>query len=234
MDKKFWLIFAIVAIVISIVMLILVLVLPSQKKDSITSQTKEHSTPKQENVKLWASFPGELKTTTFHNFGIYDYTDDMKNAAVKTQIKLEEKTEYIKFDFSDPSKIAFDLNNSYAISKDNLETKNEKFNGLSLGLYETLETLSNPKDFQKGINSIFYLFKKAFQSPDIFIRHLYSYNLSKSITPGDIRNKILENKSSTLTSYRDFFFLSTIFRTHVLELLPPANSQGIMSFFHLT
>jgi hypothetical protein len=192
MDKKFWLIFAIVAIVISIVMLILVLVLPSQKKDSITSETKEHSTPKQENVKLWASFPGELKTTTFHNFGIYDYTDDMKNAAVKTQIKLEEKTEYIKFDFSDPSKIAFDLNNSYAISKDNLETKNEKFNGLSLGLYETLETLSNPKDFQIGINSIFYLFKKAFQSPDIFIRHLYSYNLGKSITPEDIRTKILK------------------------------------------
>ena len=30
--------------------------------------------------------------------------------------------------------------------------------------------------YQQGINSIFYLIKKAFQSPDIFIRHLFQLN----------------------------------------------------------
>ena len=191
MDKKYWLIFAIVAGVISLVMLILIFALPPAKKTSANSDSKEHSTPKQENINLWASFPGDLKTTTFHNFGILEYSEDMKSASTKSKIKLEEKTKYEKFEFKDT--IKFEAANKYTISKENSEIKNEKFNGLSLGAFETLETLSNPKDYQQGINSIFYLIQKAFQSSDIFIRHLYSYNTRKTLKDDDIRTNILKN-----------------------------------------
>ena len=192
MDKKYWLIFGICAAVISIILLILVFALPPSKKQSALSNLKDDSIPREGNKNLWASFPGDLETKTFHNFGIFEYEDDLKNGSIKSQIKLEEKTKYDKFDFTNPDQIKFDAESTFTKANDKIEIKNGKFKALSLGLFETLETLSNPKDYQKGINSIFYLIKKAFQSPDIFIRHLFSYRLSTSLKPEDIRNKILK------------------------------------------
>ena len=191
MDKKYWLICGIVAGIISLLMFIFIFALPPAKKSSANSDSKEHSTPKQDNINLWASFPGDLNTKTYHNFGILEYSEDMKSASTKAQIKLEEQTQYENIEFGD--KIEFEAVNKYIISEDNSENKNGKFNGLSLGAFETLETLSNPKDYQQGINSIFYLIQKAFQSSDIFIRHLYSYSTRKSLTDDEIRNNILKN-----------------------------------------
>lgn len=192
MDKKYWLIFAIVSGVISVVMIILIFALPPAKKSSANSESKEYSTPKKENVDLWATFPGKLKTTTFHNFGILEYDDDMKSVSTKAQIKLEEQTKYDQFNFADDN-IRFEAASTFTLAKNNTEIKNEKFKGLSLGAFEILETLSNPKDYQKGINAIFYLIQKAFQSSDIFIRHLYSYNLRKTLTDDKIKENILKN-----------------------------------------
>ena len=193
MDKKYWLIFGICAGVLTIVMIILVFALPPSKKESAISETKDSSIPKEGNTNLWATFPGDLKTTTFHNFGILEYADDMKSASIKSQIKLEEQTKYENFDFTNPDQIKFDAKSTFAKANDKTEIKNEKFKALSLGLFETLETLSNPKDYQQGINSIFYLIKKAFQSPDIFIRHLFSHRLSTTLKPDDIKINILKN-----------------------------------------
>ena len=39
-------------------------------------------------------------------------------------------------------------------------------------MFETFETLSNPPLYQKGVNSISYLLNKAFQKPEIFIKHI--------------------------------------------------------------
>lgn len=190
MEKKYWLLCGILAGIVTVTLIILAIVLPSTKESSAESESKEHSTPGKDNTNLWATFPGELNTKTFHTFSFYEYADGLKEVTIKDKIKLEEKTKYDNFEFSDT--IKFDAVSNYSISKEEPKEKNDKFKTLSLGLFETLETLSNPKDYQQGINSLFYLNKKAFQSSDIFLRHLCSYKLYSTIKEEDIRNNILK------------------------------------------
>ena len=191
MDKKIWLILSIVFCVLTIIMLILVIALPITKKRDAEKETKEHSIPGKDNTALWAEFPGDLKTQTTHTFNILEYSDDMKSASVKDSIKLSEETKYTNFEFSD--QIQFDAVSTYKVAPNKLKAKNTEIKTLSLGLFEVLETLSNPQDYQKGINSIAYLIKKAFQSPDIFIRHLFSYKLFQTLkTDDDKKTTILK------------------------------------------
>ena len=197
MEKKYWLLCGILAGIVTVTLIILAIVLPSTKESSAESESKEHSTPGKDNTNLWATFPGELNTKTFHTFSLYEYADGLKEVTIKDKIKLEEKTKYDNFEFSDT--IKFDAVSNYSISKEEPKEKNDKFKTLSLGLFETLETLSNPKDYQQGINSLFYLNKKAFQSSDIFLRHLCSYKLYSTIKEEDIRNNILKGTSSAMS-----------------------------------
>ena len=190
MDKKIWLILSIVFCALTILFLILVIALPITKKKDAEKEAKEHSIPGLDNTALWAEFPGDLKTQTTHTFSILEYSDDLKSASVKDSIKLSEEIKYTNFEYSD--QIKFDAVSTYKVATDKLKAKNAGIKTLSLGLFEVMETLSNPQDYQKGINSIAYLIKKGFQSPDIFIRHLFSYKLFQTLKKDDIKTKILK------------------------------------------
>ena len=195
MDKKLFLFLGILCIVVTVVLLILVIALPILRKNDAETESTEHSTPAKDNIDLWAKFPGELKTQTTHTFKILKYEDDMKSASVNYTIKLNESTKYDNFEFG--NQIKFDAISTFNVIPDQTKTKNAKIKTISLGLFETLETLSNPEKYKQGINSIAHLIRKAFQSPDIFIRHLYSYKLSISLTPEEVKNLILNGVESS-------------------------------------
>ena len=198
MDRKIWIILASIAVCLLIVFLILVIVLPIQRKKDAEDDAKDHSIPKQDNILLWANFPGELKTQTTHTFNILGYSDDRSTASIKDSIKLSEETHYSDFEFDDPSEqIKFNANSTYKIVTDKTSRKNEKIKTLSLGLFETLQTLSNSEKYQQGISSIEYLIRKAFHSPQTFINHLYSYYLSKNLKQQDIKTNILKGVAET-------------------------------------
>ena len=190
MDKKFWIILASIFICLTIVFIILVIILPIQRYKDAEEDIKNHSTPAKDNTLLWATFPGELKTQTTHTFNILEYSSDKSSASIKDSIKLNEEIEYQNFEYS--KQIKFDAISTYKIATDKTSKKNEKINTLSLGLFETLETLSNSEKYQQGINSIEYLVRKAFHTPETFIKHLFSYRLCLILTTDEIKANILK------------------------------------------
>ena len=176
MDKNIWKYLGILFIVLTILLLFLVILLPILKEDQLEEDCKEKYIPKKENTNLWASFPGELNTTTNHTFGIFDYSANLNSSKVGKTINLEEKTKYDNFEFAE-NKIYFDAKSEFLLQdkvKNNIKA-NERINSINLGMFETFETLSNPPLYQKGINSIQYLLNKAFQKPEIFIKHIFTY-----------------------------------------------------------
>ena len=191
MEKKIWILLAGCFITVTLIFIILVITLPILRIDDAKKDSKDRSTPSKDNILLWANFPGELKTQTTHSFKIFEYSDDRKEAIIKDSIKLNEETHYDHFEYSD-QKIQFNANSTYKIIPEEPSQKNQKIQTISLGLFEMLETLSNPEKYQQGINSIVYLMKKVFQSPEIFIKHLFSFHLFKTMSTDDIKNKILK------------------------------------------
>ena len=149
MDKKILILLTALCCSVTLILIILVIVLPITRQKDAEKDTKEASTPKKDNTDLWANFPGQLKTQTNHTFTILNYSDDRTNASIKDSIKLSESTKYANFEYSD--KITFDAISEYSIFLGKSPEKNQKINTLSLGLFETLETLSNPGKYQKGI-----------------------------------------------------------------------------------
>ena len=219
MEKKGWLALAILFAVITIVLLILVIVLPIvTKEDEGKDEWHKQSLPKKDNTELWASFPGKLQTKTIHTFSILDYTEIKNKAKIKNTVVLEETTKYDNFDFPDKEKkVYFDAKSTFTLNS-NQKEKNEEINTMNLGLFEALETISNPPLYQKSINSIHYLFLKAFQSADIFIRHLFASSFYKSFiideqkVLANILNNVDSEKSkkilSTATEYAEYSFKS--------------------------
>ena len=184
MDKKIWIILASIFCCLTLIFIILVIVLPIERKKDAEADAKDHSTPAKDNIYLWATFPGELKTQTTHTFKILEYQDD-SSASVKDSIKLSENIYYEEFEYPQ-NQIKFLANSTYKIVADKTSQKNQKIKTLSLGLFETLETLSKSDQYQQGINSIELLIRKAFQSPETFINHLFSYRQYISLTPEKI------------------------------------------------
>ena len=174
MDKKIWLILGIVSCLAAAILITLAIVVPILKKDKIPDDYRGKSTIKSDNTNLWAAFPGDLKSTTKHTLNVLEYADGDALSAKET-IELEEKINYTEIQVNEADKRAYFFANSTYELKKNESAKNEKIKTLSLGLFETLETLSNPPEYQKGINGIQYLFNKVFQSSDLFIKHLFAY-----------------------------------------------------------
>lgn len=173
MDKKIWLILGICFCLLTLMLIILVIVLPIVRKSNAMDDSSSKSIPRLDNTNLWAHFPGELSSTINHKFQVVEYSDNLNTATIKDSIDLTEEVKYDNFNYSESEdKMYFDAKSEFKVEKQ--ETKNEKINTLNMGLFETLETISNPQAYQLGINSIQYLLNKAFQSPDSFIRHLFS------------------------------------------------------------
>ena len=173
MDKKIWLILGICFCLLTLVLIILVIVLPIVRKSNAMDDSSSKSIPRLDNTNLWAHFPGELSSTINHKFQVVEYSDNLNKTTIKDSIDLTEEVKYDNFNYSESEdKMYFDAKSEFKVEKQ--ETKNEKINTLNMGLFETLEIISNPQAYQLGINSIQYLLNKAFQSPDSFIRHLFS------------------------------------------------------------
>jgi len=105
----------------------------------------------------------------------------MESASIKDSLKLSEETHYDNFEYPE-NQITFHTNSTFKVITDKASQKNQKIKTLSLGLFETFQTLSNSEKYQQGINSIEYLVRKAFQSPETFIKHLFSYRLLNLLT----------------------------------------------------
>lgn len=173
-DGKKLKIIAISFCAVTVFLIILVIILPIIIKSKIKSNNIEKTTPSSDNTDLWAKFPGDLKTTLKHTFSVLDYTDD-NNPNIKDEFTLEESIIYDNFDFSGPDDtVTFDAKSNFSLLK---PANYNTINTLSLGMYEVLETLSNPPDYQIGISSLEYLLNKAFSSSDLFIRKLFTYDV---------------------------------------------------------
>ena len=193
MDKKIFKILGILFCFLALLLTVLVILLPILKKNTAMDDSSNKSIPKIENTHLWAEFPGEIKSKTIHNFQILEYSNDLTKSTIKDSLNLIEEVKYDNFEYVDnEDKMYFDAKSEFKFL--NEKSKNEKITTLSLGLFETLETISNPATYQKGINSIQYLFNKAFQSPDSFIRHLFSYDYFKNLQDETlVRSTILKD-----------------------------------------
>jgi len=198
MDKKIWLILGILFTVLTLLLIILVIVLPLVRKSNAMDDSSKKSTPNLNNVNLWAHFPGELSSTINHKFQVVEYSDNLNNSAIKDSIDLIEEVKYDNFNYSESEdKMYFDAKSEFKFEEK--KAKNTKINTLSMGLFETLETISNPQAYQLGINSVQYLLNKAFQSPDSFIRHVFSEYYFKNYLQDKtkVRETILKDVETT-------------------------------------
>ena len=174
---------------ISIILIILVIVLPIVIKSKIKSKYKKKAGPKSDNINLWAKFPGEIKTSIIHTFNILDYSQNILTK--KDSLIFEEEILYDNFNFTKKEeKIFFDGIYKYKLLN---QPKNDSIETLNLGMFETFETLSNPTNYQKGINSLEYLISKLYTNPDYFIRQLFVYTEYYNLITDDIYNTILKN-----------------------------------------
>ena len=177
---------------IAVVLIILVIVLPIVIKDNVKSKYTKKTKPKIDNTNLWAKFPGDIKTNTTHSFHILDYYEN-NNSKIKDSLILEEDILYENFNFSEKEeKITFDAKTQFKLLN---QPKNESISILNLGMFEAIETFSNPTKYQEGINSLIFLLNKAFIKPDLFIRQLFAYDLYNDliIYEDKVRTFILNN-----------------------------------------
>ena len=181
MDKKSWKILGIVFTLIALVLVFLLIIILIVRNNRTRDDIKEKSNPSEKNTRLWATFPGKLNSSTTHTLNILEYTEDRKNVSIKEKIELNETTEYDNFNFNKKEKkVFFDAKSEFKLVKGEVKEDIETINSINLGMFETLETLSNPPLYQKGINSIHFLFNKAFQSPDSFIKHIFTFYCFKT------------------------------------------------------
>ena len=189
-------IIGVLSISIATIFLVLVIVIPIFLKRQMTNNYIQKCNPTINNTKLWASFPGELDSNLSHHFSFFNYQRNGEEYKINLHknISIKEEVNYTNFT-KDENNIYFLNNRSYQyLNEQNSENENENnINSINLGMFEALETLSHPPLYKIGINAIYYLLKKLLIEPDIFIRELYTYHLSKSLSGEDIIEKILIN-----------------------------------------
>ena len=177
--------------VLTILLIIVVIALPIILKNRIKSKYTDQTLPEIDNTNLWARFPGEIKSNTVHTFNILDYNEN-NSPKISDTLSLEEKILYDNFNLNEKNdKLTFDAKFQYKVSS---QSKNESIKSLSLGMFEALETISNPTKYQKGINSLAYLLNKAFPKPELFIRQIVTYDwFNNLITDENFLSKIFKN-----------------------------------------
>ena len=197
LSKKALNIIGVTSVVLATLMIILVIVLPIQFKRILKNDYIQKCNPSLDNTNIWASFPGELDSKLLHTFSFFNYEkiDGEKNLYkinYKSNITIEEKVNYTNFSKIDNT-IYFLNNRTYKNLENEKENEKTSISGINLGLFEALETVSYPPLYKIGIDSIYYLKKKVLIEPDLFIKELFTYKMSKTLSEEDIRNKILIN-----------------------------------------
>ena len=173
---------------LALLFLLLIIIVPIIVKSSIKSSYTEKVTPKTDNINLWGHFPGEIKSKITHTFNVLDYSEE--KVKIKDSIILEENVLYDNVKSSGEYKLSFDAKSKYVLSN---KPKNETIKSFSLGMFETFETISNPMQYQSGMNSLEYLLKKAFTKPELFLRQIFTYCLFNKLNEEEKRDNILKN-----------------------------------------
>ena len=179
---------------LTIVLIVLVIVLPIVLQRNIKSDYTDKTKPKIDNINLWAKFPGDIKTQTTHTFNVLDHTTK-DSPKIKDSLILDEEIVYDNFNLLEKeNKLLFDAKYQYKLTN---TPKNESINTLNLGMFEALETISNPPKYQKGISSLLFLLNKAMPEPEPFIRQIITYQLFNTyiVDESKVRTTILNNIS---------------------------------------
>ena len=194
---------------LTIIFIIAVIVIPIVIKKSVESDLRKKTIPTIFNTDIWAQFPGKIKSKTSHIFKVLDYSSD-DSLNIKDTLVLEEKTSYNNFYYNENrDKITFYTDSEFNL--DEPKPKNNSIKTINLGMFEAIESFSNPTDYQKGINSILYLFNKVLNSPDLFIRKIFSYDLfnnvlkNETIIRENILNKIEKEKADKILSTEEIY-----------------------------
>ena len=172
-------------------------------KTKKTNDFTQKTSPTLDNTNLWATFPGDLHSSLTHKYEIYNYTVVESNGPiksydynVKSNFSIKEEVKYQNFSQNENT-IYFNANKTYTYVESNKAEEDDKnsINSINMGLFETLETLTNPPLYKICINSINYLLSKTLIEPDLFIRELFTYKIFNEIDENIIKEKILNNLS---------------------------------------
>ena len=167
--RAFFIFFIVLAIVTSVIIGVLPFILESSLFNKLTSLSKPHS----DNSDLWGKFPGRLQTLLTHSFRFFDDKSGDNLTLSSQKIEFEEKVDYTEIQFdAKADQINFIARKSFEKKVPNEEE--EKVTLPSMGLFETLETLSNPPLYQKGINGIEFLKRIFVTDAKSFIVKLFT------------------------------------------------------------
>ena len=173
------------AVVTAVIVGILPFILESSIFNSATSKAK----PQSDNTDIWGEVPGQLGSKLKHTFSFFDYNtlQDKKVSLSNTSVAFDEKVKFKDLEYdAKTDQIAFKSTKEYA--KMNTTNDDEKTKLPSLGLFETLETLSNPALYQKGMSAAVYL-QKLFLSKEELILKLFTVYAQKNIFYDEKRTK---------------------------------------------
>lgn len=192
--RALFIFFICIAVVTAVIVGVLPFILESSLFNSGTSKVK----PQSDNSDIWGEFPGQLGSQLKHTFSFFDY-NTLKEKTVslsKTSMSFDEKVKFKDLEFdAKTDQIAFKATKEFI--KGNTTNEGETIKLPSLGLFETLETLSNPALYQKGMNGVAYL-QKLFLSKEELVLKLFAVYAQKNLFYDEKRTKeVFLNSLST-------------------------------------
>ena len=192
MNPEGWLSFH---ITMALLFILFAIFIPLIMKDRMKLSFRDKTIPDKDNINLWGKFPGDLKTELNHNFNFFDYSNSKNSIPlINSSIILNETIDYNIINTDEKiDHINIYSKKNYTIKED---SKINKIDSISMGIFELLETLSNTPEYQKGINSMKYLFEKIIGNEETFNKKLYAFSSKESLNNETLKEKVLNKIKS--------------------------------------
>ncbi len=192
MNPEGWLSFH---ITMALLFILFAIFIPLIMKDRMKLSFRDKTIPDKDNINLWGKFPGDLKTELNHNFNFFDYSNSKNSIPlINSSIILNETIDYNIINTDEKiDHINIYSKKNYTIKED---SKINKIDSISMGIFELLETLSNTPEYQKGINSMKYLFEKIIGNEETFNKKLYAFSSKESLDDQTLEKKVLNKIKS--------------------------------------
>ena len=192
MNPEGWLSFY---ITMALLFILFAIFIPLIMKDRMKYSFKEKTKIDKDNINLWGKFPGDLKTELNHTFQFFDYSKSKNSLSlINSSIILNESIDYnITSTDENVDHINIYSKKNYNIKE---ESKIDNIESISMGVFELLETLSNTPEYQKGINSMKYLFEKIFGNEEVFNKKLFTFNSHKNLNESILKEKVFNKIKS--------------------------------------
>ena len=192
MNPEGWLSFH---ITMALLFILFAIFIPLIMKDRMKLSFRDKTIPDKDNINLWGKFPGDLKTELNHNFNFFDYSNSKNSIPlINSSIILNETIDYNIINTDEKiDHINIYSKKNYTIKED---SKINKIDSISMGIFELLETLSNTPEYQKGINSMKYLFEKIIGNEETFNKKLYAFSSKESLDEKTLKEEVLNKIKS--------------------------------------